>query len=153
MKCPVCSEPSTRVLDSRVAKKAEQIRRRRECPSCSERFTTYERIESGLPMVVKKDGEKVLFDRAKIRAGIVVATWKRGIGEREIDDFIDVIESRYRTRNQRELPSSQIGDEVLKFLLQRDQVAYIRFASVYGEFATVSEFKALLRDLENNHDR
>jgi len=148
MNCPFCGVADTRVLDSRMAKGGEQIRRRRECGKCGQRFTTYERVETGLPAVIKKGGGRVPFDRERIRTGVVRATWKREVTDREIDDFLDSLEQKFRERSVRDVSSQEIGQEVLRFLLARDQVAYVRFASVYGEFSDVTEFKDILSDLE-----
>jgi transcriptional repressor NrdR len=150
MKCPFCEDSGTRVLDSRVAKKGEQIRRRRECPACGQRFTTYERAETGLPTVVKKDEGRVPFDRDKLRTGIVRATWKRSLADREIEDFLDKLEQKYRNMGHREISTRQIGDDVLRFLQTRDQIAYIRFMSVYGDFSDSREFIDRLLALEAN---
>lgn len=149
MNCPFCGIAGTRVLDSRMAKGGEQIRRRRECEGCTQRFTTYERVETGLPTVIKKGGGRVPYDRAKVRTGVVRATWKREVTDREIDDFLDHVEQRFRERSVRDVPSREIGQEVLRFLLKRDQVAYVRFASVYGDFSDLTEFEDLLHGLDN----
>jgi transcriptional repressor NrdR len=149
MNCPFCGIAGTRVLDSRMAKGGEQIRRRRECEGCTQRFTTYERVETGLPTVIKKGGGRVPYDREKVRTGVVRATWKREVTDREIDDFLDQVEQRFRERGVRDIPSRDIGQEVLRFLLKRDQVAYVRFASVYGDFSDLTEFADLLHGLDN----
>lgn len=148
MNCPFCSVAGTRVLDSRMAKGGEQIRRRRECEDCAQRFTTYERVETGLPSVIKKGGGRVPYDREKVRTGVVRATWKREVTDREIDDFLDDLEQRFRDKSIRDVSSRDLGQAVLLFLQDRDQVAYVRFASVYGDFSDVREFKDLLEDLE-----
>ncbi len=148
MNCPFCRIAGTRVLDSRMAKGGEQIRRRRECEGCSQRFTTYERVETGLPTVIKKGGGRVPYDREKVRTGVVRATWKREVTDREIDDFLDCVEQQCRERSVRDIGSKEIGQEVLKFLRGRDQVAYVRFASVYGDFSDVTEFQDLLHELD-----
>jgi len=149
MNCPFCGVAGTRVLDSRMARGGEQIRRRRECEGCTQRFTTYERVETGLPSVVKKGGGRVPYDREKVRTGVVRATWKREVTDREIDDFLDRVEQQFRERSVRDIPSKEIGQEVLRYLLKRDQVAYVRFASVYGDFSDLTEFEDLLHGLDN----
>ena len=148
MNCPFCGVAGTRVLDSRMARGGEQIRRRRECEDCTQRFTTYERVETGLPAVIKKGGGRVPYDRDKVRTGIVRATWKREVTDREIDDFLDCVEAGFREDSVREVDSRDIGQEVLRYLRSRDQVAYVRFASVYGDFSDVTEFTDLLSDLD-----
>jgi len=132
-----------------MARGGEQIRRRRECEGCTQRFTTYERVETGLPSVVKKGGGRVPYDREKVRTGVVRATWKREVTDREIDDFLDRVEQQFRERSVRDIPSKEIGQEVLRYLLKRDQVAYVRFASVYGDFSDLTEFEDLLHGLDN----
>ncbi len=149
MNCPFCGVAGTRVLDSRMARGGEQIRRRRECEGCTQRFTTYERVETGLPSVVKKGGGRVPYDREKVRTGVVRATWKREVTDREIDDFLDRVEQQFRERSVRDIPSKEIGQEVLRYLLKRDQVAYVRFASVYGDFSDLTEFEDLLHGRDN----
>jgi len=148
MNCPGCGKAGTRVLDSRMAKGGEQIRRRRECGDCGHRFTTFERVESSLPTVIKKAGGRVPYDREKIRTGIVRATWKRDVTDREIDDFLEGLEQGFRDHPSRDVSTREIGQQVMRFLRSRDQVAYVRFASVYGEFTDVGAFKDLLSELE-----
>jgi len=131
-----------------MARGGEQIRRRRECGDCAQRFTTYERVETGPPAVIKKGGGRVPYDREKVRTGIVRATWKRAVTDREIDDFLDRLEARFRDGSVREVSSQELGQDVLRYLRERDQVAYVRFASVYGDFKDVKEFHDILNEME-----
>jgi len=150
VKCPYCDELEDKVVDSRMAKEGEVIRRRRECIGCKRRYTTYERIEENLPMVVKKDGRREPFDRVKILAGIKKACEKRPISIATIEAVTDRIEKRIQEMGETEISSRIIGEEVMKELHQIDQVAYVRFASVYREFKDIDQFmdelKALARE-------
>lgn len=147
MKCPFCDEIEDKVVDSRTAKEGEVIRRRRECLGCKRRFTTYERIEEILPMVVKKDGRREPFDRNKILAGLTKACEKRPISTATIDAVTDRIEKRIQEMGETEIPSRTIGEELMKELHQLDQVAYVRFASVYREFKDIDQFMDELKTL------
>lgn len=150
MKCPFCDELEDKVVDSRMAREGEVIRRRRECLGCKRRYTTYERVEESLPMVVKKDGRREPFDRGKILAGIKKACEKRPISTATIEAVSDRIEKRLQEMGETEIPSAVVGEEVMRELHQLDQVAYVRFASVYREFKDIDQFmdelKALARD-------
>ncbi|HXF91435.1 MAG TPA: transcriptional regulator NrdR [Nitrospiraceae bacterium] len=147
MKCPFCDELEDRVVDSRMAKEGEVIRRRRECLSCKRRYTTYERVEESLPLVVKKDGRREPFDRSKILAGLKKACEKRPISTATIEAVTDRIEKRIQEMGESEIPSRVIGEEVMKELHQLDQVAYVRFASVYREFKDIDQFMDELKAL------
>jgi len=147
VKCPFCDEIEDKVVDSRTAKEGEVIRRRRECLGCKRRFTTYERIEEILPMVVKKDGRREPFDRNKILAGLTKACEKRPISTATIDTVTDRIEKRIQEMGETEIPSRTIGEELMKELHQLDQVAYVRFASVYREFKDIDQFMDELKTL------
>lgn len=147
MKCPFCDEIEDKVVDSRTAREGEVIRRRRECLGCKRRFTTYERIEEILPMVVKKDGRREPFDRNKILAGLTKACEKRPISTATIDAVTDRIEKRIQDMGETEIPSRTIGEELMKELHQLDQVAYVRFASVYREFKDIDQFMDELKTL------
>jgi transcriptional repressor NrdR len=147
MRCPFCQARDTRVIDSRDLSGGGAIRRRRECIECSRRFTTYERVEIGGLVVVKKDGRREDFDPTKLRQKLRVALTKRPIGEREIDDLVQRIEAEMMQLGLPEVPSSVIGEEVLRQLKALDQVAYIRFASVYREFADLADLQRELDDL------
>ncbi|MDE3017952.1 MAG: transcriptional regulator NrdR [Nitrospirota bacterium] len=150
MKCPFCDDIEDKVVDSRMAREGEVIRRRRECLSCKRRYTTYERVEESLPVVVKKDGRREPFDRTKILAGLKKACEKRPISTATIEAVADRIEKRIQEMGETELPSTVVGEEVMRELHQLDQVAYVRFASVYREFKDIDQFmdelKALARE-------
>ncbi len=147
MKCPFCDEIEDKVVDSRMAKEGEVIRRRRECLSCKRRYTTYERVEESLPVVVKKDGRREPFDRSKILAGLKKACEKRPISTTTIEAVTDRIEKRIQEMGESEIQSRTIGEEVMKELHQLDQVAYVRFASVYREFKDIDQFMDELKAL------
>lgn len=147
MKCPFCDEIEDKVVDSRMAKEGEVIRRRRECLGCKRRYTTYERVEEILPMVVKKDGRRETFDRTKILAGLKKACEKRPISIATIEAVTDRIEKRIQEMGETEVESRVIGEELMKELHQLDQVAYVRFASVYREFKDIDQFMDELRSL------
>jgi len=147
VKCPFCDELEDKVVDSRMAKEGEVIRRRRECMGCRRRYTTYERVEEILPVVVKKDGRRESFDRAKILSGIKKACEKRPISTATIEDAADRIEKRIQEMGESEIKSRVVGEEVMKELHQLDQVAYVRFASVYREFKDIDQFMDELKIL------
>ena len=147
MKCPFCDELEDKVVDSRMAKEGEVIRRRRECLGCKRRYTTYERVEEILPVVVKKDGRRESFDRAKILSGLKKACEKRPISTATIEAATDRIEKRVQELGESEVESRVIGEEVMKELHQLDQVAYVRFASVYREFKDIDQFMDELKTL------
>ncbi len=147
MKCPFCDELEDKVVDSRMAKEGEVIRRRRECIGCRRRYTTYERVEEILPVVVKKDGRRESFDRAKIISGIKKACEKRPVSTATIEDAADRIEKRIQEMGESEIKSLVVGEEVMKGLHQLDQVAYVRFASVYREFKDIDQFMDELKVL------
>ena len=140
MKCPFCDDVEDKVVDSRMAKEGEVIRRRRECLSCKRRYTTYERVEETMPVVVKKDGRREPFDRSKIVSGLKKACEKRPISMATIEAVSDRIEKRIQELGETEIDSPLIGEEVMKELSQLDQVAYVRFASVYREFKDIDQF-------------
>lgn len=147
MKCPFCDEIEDKVVDSRMAKEGEVIRRRRECLGCKRRYTTYERVEEILPMVVKKDGRRESFDRNKILSGLKKACEKRPISTATIEAVTDQIEKRIQEMGESEIESRIVGEEVMKELHQLDQVAYVRFASVYREFKDIDQFMDELKSL------
>jgi transcriptional repressor NrdR len=147
VKCPFCDELEDKVVDSRMAKEGEVIRRRRECLGCKRRYTTYERVEEILPMVVKKDDRRESFDRTKILAGLKKACEKRPISTATIEDVTDRIEKRIQEMGETEIESRIVGEELMKELHQMDQVAYVRFASVYREFKDIDQFMDELRTL------
>lgn len=147
MKCPFCNHSKTRVVDSRLGRDKDTIRRRRECLSCRKRFTTSERSEDDLPLVVKKDGRRETFNRLKIFNGLKKACEKRPISINMIEKVVNRIELHCQERGERELKSSEIGERVMEELHTLDGVAYVRFASVYRQFKDIREFMDELKDL------
>ncbi len=141
MHCPFCNAPDTKVVDSRLAMEGAQVRRRRNCSACGERFTTYESAELSLPRVVKSDGNRERFDPDKIRRGLIKALEKRPVESEEIERVIEKITKRLMSEGVREIPSAQIGEWLMDFLRELDQVAYVRFASVYRSFQDVNAFR------------
>lgn len=155
MQCPFCNHLENKVVDSRLSKEGEAIRRRRECLNCQRRFTTYERIEDMLPSVIKKDGRREPFDRQKILQGLKKACEKRPISVDALEAVVERIEKKLQELGKSEISTQVIGEEVMKELHQLDQVAYVRFASVYREFKDLSEFMNELKELlkEERRDR
>jgi transcriptional repressor NrdR len=147
VKCPFCAHGENKVIDSRISKDGDAIRRRRECVGCGNRFTTYEFVEEVLPVVVKKDGRREPFDRTKIRSGIKKACEKRPISTDAIEILADQVERACQEFQGKEISSSAIGEKVMRELQTLDGVAYVRFASVYREFRDVSDFLDELKDL------
>jgi len=147
MKCPYCTQIDNKVIDSRLSKDGRTIRRRRECLACTRRFTTYEKLEDVLPMVVKKDGRREPFNRNKIIAGISSACQKRPISVTRIEEFVDSIESYFQELGKKEIVSSEVGEKVITKLKEWDEVAYVRFASVYRQFKDINEFMAELEEI------
>ncbi len=141
MHCPFCQTTDTKVIDSRLVAEGEQVRRRRECLSCHERFTTFESAELVMPRVVKQDGTRQPFDEDKLSRGVTKALEKRPVSIEAIETAINNIKSRIRATGEREVTSLLVGEEVMHELRQLDQVAYVRFASVYRSFQDVNEFK------------
>lgn len=148
MKCPYCGHKDDKVLDSRNIREGEGIRRRRECENCARRFTTYEEIEEVRITVVKKDGCRVPFDRQKILQGMQIACHKRPVSAEHLESAVDSIERSLYNRGDKEVTSSEIGDMVIKNLKELDEVAYVRFASVYRQFEDVTQFKDLVEVLD-----
>ncbi|MCX5857633.1 MAG: transcriptional regulator NrdR [Deltaproteobacteria bacterium] len=146
MKCPFCANGENRVIDSRISKDGSAIRRRRECLACEKRFTTYEFVEEVLPVVVKKDGRREPFDRMKIISGIKKACEKRPISMDAIETMVENVEQACQEYQGKEIPSSMVGEKVMKELQRLDGVAYVRFASVYRQFRDVGEFLEELKD-------
>jgi transcriptional repressor NrdR len=147
MKCPFCSHDDTRVVDSRLGKEGNNIRRRRECIDCERRFTTYERVEETLPLVIKKDGRRETFDRQKIISGIQRACEKRPVSIATIEKVVDQMELSLQESGEKEIDASRIGEEVMSALQSIDEVAYVRFASVYRQFRDINEFMSELKDI------
>ncbi len=151
MKCPFCGEIDNKVIDSRLSKDGNVIRRRRECLVCSRRFTTYENIEDIPVMIIKKDGRREVFSREKLRLGIQKACQKRDISINVIEEFLDELERDLRETGEKEIPSPKIGEKVMSKLHELDDVAYVRFASVYREFKDVNDFVSELKSLLSKH--
>ena len=147
MKCPYCGFIESRVIDSRMSKEMDAIRRRRECLKCSKRFTTAEMMEDGLPLVVKKDGRREVFDRVKILNGLKKACEKRPVGITDLEKTVSRIEYELTERGEKEVTSTEIGKVVMDELRGLDEVAYVRFASVYRQFKDITEFMEELKDL------
>jgi len=147
MKCPYCTIINNKVIDSRLSKDGRMIRRRRECLDCGRRFTTYEKLEDVLPMVVKKDGRREPFNREKIISGIRLACQKLAISMTQIEDFVDSLELYFQELGKKEIDSPQIGEKVINKLKEWDEVAYVRFASVYRQFKDINEFMAELEGI------
>lgn len=145
MKCPFCGHPDNRVVDSRISQQGDITRRRRECESCGSRFTTYERVEELMPMVIKKDDRREEFDREKILLGLRLACRKRSFAAADLEEMVREVELKVQSLGAREVASQEIGRLVMETLRKRDKVAYIRFASVYREFKDVAEFLAELQ--------
>ncbi|MCC7344475.1 MAG: transcriptional repressor NrdR [Deltaproteobacteria bacterium] len=148
MKCPFCGDPESKVIDSRVSKDGGMIRRRRECEVCQKRFTTYERVEEMLPLVVKKDGRREPYDRGKVITGLKKACEKRPISVETIEKTANDIESALMESGEAEVPSSRVGEQVMQALKELDDVAYVRFASVYRSFKDIGEFVDLIQKVE-----
>lgn len=152
MRCPFCGTEDTQVKDSRPVEEASAIRRRRQCPGCGARFTTFERVQLRDLVVVKKDGRRVAFDREKLARSIRLATRKRGIDEEQIEQIVNGIVRRIETSGESEVPSRRIGELAMESLAKLDEVAYVRFASVYRDFATARDFEEFIRHLPEDHD-
>ncbi len=147
MDCPFCQTNDTKVTDSRFVPETNQIRRRRECGECGERFTTYELAELNMPRIIKQDGTRVTFDENRVRNGILKAIEKRPVGIEEVDASIGRIFKKIRATGEKEIPSSLVGEFVMEELRGLDEVAYVRFASVYRRFEDLSAFMAEIQNL------
>jgi len=151
MHCPFCSELDTRVIDSRLTEDGTQVRRRRECTSCNERFTTYEAAELAYPRIIKRDGSRVAFDMEKLRGGILRSLEKRPVASDDVEKTIAGILHRLRASGEREVSTELLGDWVMDALRELDDVAYVRFASVYRRFTDVDAFRKEIQKLEENN--
>ncbi len=155
MKCPGCSGMENKVIDSRLNKEGTVIRRRRECLSCSDRFTTYEKLERSLPMLIKKDGRREEFDRDKVIEGVRKACQKRPVSVKDIEDLVDRVEQYIQELGDKEVSAVKVGEKVINEIYNLDDVAYVRFASVYRSFKDVNEFmvelKEVLKSKEGNN--
>jgi transcriptional repressor NrdR len=147
MKCPFCSHSETQVVETRISEDGDSIRRRRQCGSCEKRFTTYERPDVTFPAIVKKDGRRIEYERAKLLASMKLALRKRPVSIEQIDSAIERMEEKLLSLGVREMPSAQIGELVMRELKKLDKVAYVRFASVYRSFEDIDEFKTLVDEV------
>ena len=153
MKCPFCNYNDTKVVDSRLGKEGNNIRRRRECIECEKRFTTYERIEETLPLIVKKDGRRETFDRTKVVSGLKKACEKRPISISTIEKMVERIELSLQESGEKEVEASLIGEAIMNELRDVDQVAYVRFASVYRQFKDINEFMSELKGILDKSEK
>jgi transcriptional repressor NrdR len=147
MKCPFCGHSDTQVVETRLSEEGGFVRRRRKCSSCEKRFTTYEKPEVSFPAVVKKDGRRIDYDTAKLRASFALALRKRPVSTEQVDTAIERLEEKLLNLGAREVPSHQIGEMVMRELKKLDKVAYIRFASVYRSFEDIDDFKTLVDEV------
>jgi transcriptional repressor NrdR len=151
MKCPFCQHEDTQVLDTRASDEGDTIRRRRRCIACDKRFTTYERIELALPVIVKKNASRVEFDAGKLRASLMLALRKRPVSAEMVDSALQRIQQRLLSSGQREVLSGYVGELVMHELKRLDKIAYIRFASVYKSFEDVAEFQDAVAEIDREH--
>jgi transcriptional repressor NrdR len=148
MRCPFCSHEDTQVVDTRSSTEASSIRRRRKCPSCDKRFTTYERVDLKMPRLVKKDGSRTEFDKDKLVGSMTIALRKRPVATEALEASVLRIEEKLRTLGEREVPTSRVGDLVMRELAKLDKIAYIRFASVYRRYETPEDFREALQEVK-----
>lgn len=148
MQCPYCSETDTRVIETREA--GDSLRRRRECLACKQRFTTYERVEKQQLRIIKRGGSREFFDRTKLKHGLLVACEKRPVSQEAIEEAVVEIEKDLRGRGELEIPSREVGEVTMKYLRKLDEVAYIRFASVYKQFKDIESFKQEIAELSKD---
>jgi len=153
MHCPFCQHTDTQVLDTRESDEGNSIRRRRRCARCDKRFTTYERVELALPTIVKKNASRCEYDRQKLRDSFLLALRKRPVSAESVDDAIIRIEERLLSSGEREVPSQQLGEFVMRELKKMDKIAYVRFASVYRSFEDIDEFADVLREVRQRAPR
>jgi transcriptional repressor NrdR len=146
MRCPFCAHPDTQVVETRDSDEGDSTRRRRKCPACDKRFTTYERAEIELPAIVKRDGRRTDYDRAKLKGSMMIALRKRPVSAEALEHAIEAIEARLRQSGEKEVDSTLLGEAVMRELRKLDKVAYVRFASVYRSFDDVSEFVAAIKE-------
>ncbi len=150
MHCPFCGADDTKVIDSRLVAEGDSVRRRRECQTCGERYTTFETAELVMPRIVKRDGSREPFNQDKLLHGLQTALEKRPVGVEQIEEALNRIMHRMRSTGERELPSRRVGEEVMAELRDLDAVAYVRFASVYRDFQDVSEFQVEIQKLKTD---
>ncbi len=149
MKCPYCGSEDTQVIDTRANLEANTVRRRRKCTSCEKRFTTYERVDLKMPRLVKKDGSRTDFDRDKLMGSMMVALRKRPVSTEDVEAAVDRIIERLRSLGEREVPTTRVGEFVMRELAKLDKIAYIRFASVYRQFETPEDFREALQEVKS----
>ncbi|MEE9504486.1 MAG: transcriptional regulator NrdR [Thermodesulfobacteriota bacterium] len=152
MKCPFCTSLDNKVIDSRLSKDGNVVRRRRECIECHRRFTTHERVEEILPVVIKKDGRREIFDRGKILSGVQKACSNRPVSIDAIEGLVDRVERHFQDKGEKEIICNEVGEMVMSELHQIDEVAYVRFASVYRQFKDISEFMTEIKDLLSSRE-
>ncbi|MSP28325.1 MAG: transcriptional regulator NrdR [Methylococcales bacterium] len=148
MRCPFCTAQDTRVLDSRLINEGDQVRRRRECNVCKERFTTFETVELAIPSVIKRNGIREPFEEKKLRSGMLKALEKRPVDSNAIEASLNRIKKELMDRGEREISAKELGEKIMQALRTLDHVAYVRFASVYRSFQDVSEFTDMIEDLQ-----
>ena len=153
MRCPFCGNEDTQVLDTRSSTEASSIRRRRKCPSCDKRFTTYEHVDLKMPRLVKKDGSRTEFARDKLLGSMMLALRKRPVATDAVEGAVARIEEKLRSLGEREVPTSRVGDLVMRELARLDKIAYIRFASVYRSFETPEEFREAVQEVKTKNRR
>ena len=153
MRCPFCSSDDTQVVDTRSNEGTNVIRRRRKCPKCDKRFTTYERVELRMPRLVKKGGSRTDFERSKLVGSMTLALRKRPVATEDVDAAVDRIEERLRALGEREIPTSRVGDLVMRELAKLDKIGYIRFASVYRSFETPDDFREAVQEVKTKKRR
>ena len=153
MKCPYCGSEDTQVIDTRANLEANTVRRRRKCTSCEKRFTTYERVDLKMPRLVKKDGSRTDFDREKLMGSMMVALRKRPVSTEDVEGAVDRIIERLRSLGEREVPTTRVGEFVMRELAKLDKIAYIRFASVYRQFETPEDFREALQEVKSPRKR
>ncbi len=153
MKCPFCKADDTAVIDSRLSEDAASVRRRRQCKECGKRFTTYERVELAMPTVIKSNGYRTAYDREKIRTGFMRALHKRPVPTPLVDEAVASVRQNVLALGEREIPSRRIGEMVMKELYKLDEVAYIRFASVYKSFQGVDDFQDAIKEVQKPSGR
>ncbi len=149
MKCPFCGSEDTQVIDTRANLEANTVRRRRKCTSCEKRFTTYERVDLKMPRLVKKDGSRTDFDRDKLVGSMMVALRKRPVSTEDVEAAVDRVVERVRSLGEREVPTTRVGEFVMRELAKLDKIAYIRFASVYRQFETPEDFREALQEVKS----
>ena len=153
MRCPFCASEDTQVVDTRSNEDTNVIRRRRKCPKCDKRFTTYERVELRMPRLVKKGGSRTDFDRSKLVGSMTLALRKRPVATGDVDAAVDRIEEKLRSLGEREIPTSRVGDLVMRELAKLDKIGYIRFASVYRSFESPDDFREAVQEVKTKKRR